>query len=675
MWSLSPTPVSSRAGRVSDAARLVVLCAGLWLLATGCDLVRHEPDGTRFREVTPPQTPIVVTLSADGDTLLVRGATQINYDVDLGGRRFARAEFFVDGVPVVPDETRAGRIDLDTRTLRDGRLPFELVVLAFSASGSLASQLGAEVLVDTLRGTLLVDNAPPEPVALTSAQVRDDVLEVRWTRYPPTRAGFQRYLLSRRYGDGPTERLALLDDVTTTSFRDAEYTGGPVEYAVSVQVASADDERDAVESVPSPTRAVNLPIPRLRNATVTEDGQALSWSATPTPGAFSTYELYRMDPSDLEWSRVKLTADPNDTTYAVAWSRFGSGQQYELRTTPLTWTPPGVPPRVNVAWPDRLVDASLSGGLLDEPWTVTYLPTLDAYLALRLTDGNRTYVLRRYDAATRQLEAEATFGSGDGLAGWTVEPDGSRAYRVDATSLLAVDLSTLRVDRTYDVASLFPSIPFTAFSLDSATWVVNGRLFANLKVNTVTTSDVFVVADLDPLRRIALFDRHHPTDTGTALLRSVSPSGDFVTVETYDDASGRAVGTYAVETDTLRRTAAIASPTGNVPLALLPDDVPGGPGVFAHLDGSTLKIRRLSDHDVVRRIEVGANAHEVQFDAASDHFAVFRSGADADVLIVDPQGTRLGSIPLLSGVRYTFQNGTLWDVATAYLDVFGPLPF
>lgn len=651
-----------------SAALPLALGVALLVLTSACDALRHEPDATNFTEVAPPQTAPTATLNADGDTLRARGETHILYDAGLKDLRLERVLLFVDGSRVDLEDVTEERVIVDARLMDEGVFPFRFVVRAFSNSESLASELGAEVVTDTLTGTFVVDNQPPERITGTAAAVRDGLVEVRWSQYPSDRAGFRHYTVYRG-SNSPTQFVGRVDSRSTPTLRDRSFTGGTTKYWVVATVQSVEDRLDVTQSPPGSPAPVDVPHPVLREPETTSTETTISWTAPRAYGAFSNYLLYYREPDDTNWTLIKQTSDPTDTVYVAPRRRFGSGEVYRLLARPNDVDGTAAESREYVAWPRRMIggDLTFSQGYAGP----AYLPALDSYLRISRPEGSSSVRLRRYDADQKVLEAEGSVATAPG-GQWIVGADGRHAYRLDGLTVLEVDLRSMQATRQYDLAPLVPDRPHTAFAFGGNAWIANGRLFSNLKVNTVRTSDVVLVADLDPLRRIAFIDWHHPTDRGTVVLDAVSPEGDHATLVTYERSEGRFVETLAVGSDTLEQTGALPTQT-SLPITLLPDDFPDGADLFLIREDERLELRRLSDHGLVRRLDLDVD--RAHYDPVTHHFAIYAPGSPGEITVVDPQGTVIRTVPIIPGNGYAFVDGTLWDYATGYLDVFAPLPF
>jgi hypothetical protein len=141
-----------------------------------------SPTGSNYTEIdrTLPQN-LEIRLNDYADTVQVWGSANFSFQFNLEGRGVRRKTIFLDGDSL---------LDLGNRTefffhssdYSDGSHRLRIDVIADAGTGSLADKIGVEVLLLRREWILLIDNAPPQAVAVTSIEPENGRLRIQWEK-------------------------------------------------------------------------------------------------------------------------------------------------------------------------------------------------------------------------------------------------------------------------------------------------------------------------------------------------------------------------------------------------------------------------------------------------------------------------------------------------------------
>jgi hypothetical protein len=432
---------------------LLVAFAGLafaGLAFAGCDALEYEPSGENLGDAAPPTTGIAVDF-ASGRTLAVWGEVTLRYRLDLGGKSFAGVEVYL-GDELFGTSESPHAFSFSSTRVPDGRYTLRLVAYARSGTGSLADRLGAEFVVDEVAGTLIVDNAPPQPVRVVGAEPVDGRLQLRWS--PFTRPSFQEYrVYAGRYGQAALR--ATVTDAGRTTWTDSLFVGGAMDYEVGVFAAGGQAQ--------SETFTFEAPVPQpLAFEPLGEGGIGLTWSASLFSRNVARYVVERKFTSlGASWEEVVVTASGLDTTHVdAAGDVFAAQYYYRVRTEAADGT--AVESDAMVAWAEERRPVR----------DLVYLAASDAFVGFAVDEHGYKTGIVRLDAQTLEVQAEQPFG-GVSYASAFAPRDGRRLFTIEDGVVRERDPRTLAVVRSLDLNALLgvsvrPPDPVAA---------ENGRIF------------------------------------------------------------------------------------------------------------------------------------------------------------------------------------------------------
>ncbi|MBF8962108.1 hypothetical protein I0P70_02520 [Pontibacter sp. FD36] len=181
-------------------------------LFLACD---YSPSGSHYEDLNPnPEVVADITLHEHQDTILIRGNKNLHFSVSLPGRVYHGFQLKL-GNQVIAEGNNPGSVLFRSAQYRDGYHTLKFSAVSNSGTGSLADKHGAELLEINRTWVILIDNAGPSPVAITSIVPVKGQLRVEWQQYK--RPGFHRYELYRVLGEGGHERVATFQEITSTS--------------------------------------------------------------------------------------------------------------------------------------------------------------------------------------------------------------------------------------------------------------------------------------------------------------------------------------------------------------------------------------------------------------------------------------------------------------------------
>ncbi len=276
-----------------------------------------QPSGDNIVEVDDITTEISVGALGFADTLYAAGVIDLQYQVDISDGEFAFLKVFVDS-QVVDTSYNDSFISFDTRPYPDLPHRITLEAWAYTRTGSLADALDRElVMARSSSFVIRFDNRTAVTAAVRSVGLNNGRILVTWR--PTCRPDFVAYEV-RKNG----QAVAQINDCQQASWVDENYIGGETTYRVIVI-----REASQVGGPPNASGAINLAIPSIVSSGLSEDGTLeVAWSRCQPFHNFVSYEVL------VEGEVVYTTNDVNDTTLSGQPAIFGSGQDYQIRTSP-----------------------------------------------------------------------------------------------------------------------------------------------------------------------------------------------------------------------------------------------------------------------------------------------------------------------------------------------------
>ena len=353
----------------------VLVFASLALvLCLSCD---YDPDGENFISLPlPDSTDISIDLAnLESDTLYIYDHTEVFYKALAGIKEIKHIRGTIAGQAILGAGNQ-GSFMIYTYMIPDGFHEMELELVVFSGTGSLADRRGEPVYRILKQYVVAVDTSVPDPVPITSVNVKDGTLEVTWEKYK--KFNFEKYYLTKyvRYpfsqGYG-IHWIKEIDDINTTSLRDSTYIGGGIMYSLSV-VAGPRQSTEDQEYYEHPFKL------SLQWEWVDKTQIKFTWRRTPFYKNFSSYNLHF---SVIPDPRTFFINNVDDTTLTIdAQMTFAQTKHFNVIA---------YPHRIDTYHPDFIYDNTWFYHGTPFPTRfenyITYHPLLDKYFALEGGNG------------------------------------------------------------------------------------------------------------------------------------------------------------------------------------------------------------------------------------------------------------------------------------------------
>ncbi|MBF8965080.1 hypothetical protein I0P70_17665 [Pontibacter sp. FD36] len=209
--------------------QIYVLLACLLFLVCACTF---SPSGDNFKEVNPtPENNLKISLADKSDTIFAKDWVRLHFQLEYPGKSFYGYQLLLDGKVIHTVENPVFFHDLLTTQFSDGPHELQLVLVTSSGTNSLADKLRLESMQVYRKWVLMLDNAPPSPVQITSIEPTDGSLRIEWEPYK--RRDIKNYRLVRLDAEGYFKASYTLPPHVTSVF-DTTYLGGPATYYVTV---------------------------------------------------------------------------------------------------------------------------------------------------------------------------------------------------------------------------------------------------------------------------------------------------------------------------------------------------------------------------------------------------------------------------------------------------------
>jgi hypothetical protein len=303
--------------------------ATLFLILNGFFACDFQPDKKMFKEMPALDlTGINMTLSInDGmidDTIRLSSKSNFTIIADLAGRQVKYGEIFIDdSLVTLVDSDNTFELDVENYNASKHFLRVDLY--ADAGSGSLADQLGGELLKISKTWPLLVDDTPVQELPL-NVVVENGQLAIKWNRY--LQNDFTKYVISKAVITGGNQRHPCwtreITDPEQTILYDETFIGGTVEYSLAIQGGN--------ELGPESKKEFWYPYnPELQYEWLSSDQLKIFWRRPAFPSNVHSYNILVLGDSPGTFENT----DPMDTTMVVDLElAIGSLRDIQLEVIP-----------------------------------------------------------------------------------------------------------------------------------------------------------------------------------------------------------------------------------------------------------------------------------------------------------------------------------------------------
>ena len=416
---------------------LLVSASLALVLCLSCD---YDPDGENFVNLPlPDSTDISIDLAnLEGDTLYIYDHTEVFYKALAGIKEIKYIRGTIGDQHITAGGNN-GSFMIYTYQIPDGFHSMELELIVFSGTGSLADRRDEPTFRILKTYVVAVDTSVPDPVAITSIDLKDGTLELAWYKYD--KFNFEKYYLTK-YVRYPLDQgygvhwIKEIKNRSTTSLRDSTYIGGGIMYTLSVVAGPRQSTWDQ-KYYEHPFKLL------LEWEWADKSNIKFTWRKTPFFKNFSSYNLHFSVGSD---PRTFAINDVNDTTLTIdAQMTFAETKYINVVA---------YPHRVDTYHPDYIYanDYFYQGISFPTRYEnyITYNAVLDKYFALE--GGGSPSRLIRIDGTSNQ--GEDTIPSSSEY--FAVSDNGQYLYTSKGKMLTRLDPLNFSVSQTFDLSTLLP---------------------------------------------------------------------------------------------------------------------------------------------------------------------------------------------------------------------------
>jgi len=285
-----------------------------------CEFEPHKVyERTVIENVTAPEIQIV-ELNLNYDTIFLYTQKQIRFNFTSSNQEILAVRFTIDNDEKYLVNTNKGVFELDYRIITNGIHTMVLELYTASGSGSIAEHLGVEGYLFSNSWVLYVDQNYSYNV---KSIIADGFLKLTWNRYRGY--DFKEYAVYRQTG---WDSKILISKSTVPYFTDQTYVGEATNYYVEVIT------HDGLV-IPWGSLELVKDLPKLYFI-VSEGNQYLvKWNKSKYYGAVETTTLSLSTNWGIDYTAIKVTSEPEDTSHFLTSLYFGDRIVLKLNTVPI----------------------------------------------------------------------------------------------------------------------------------------------------------------------------------------------------------------------------------------------------------------------------------------------------------------------------------------------------
>lgn len=406
--------------------KLIYLLLLSFVFFNSCE---YSPTGTNYKEITFTDPNIGLVSLSEDQTTFIRGHIGIPFAAVLNDKNLIAVKAYINNNYLNTYYNSEAAIDFDSRQYPDGFYTIKLELYTTTNTGSLADLSGAEAYILTKQYTIQIFNAPVTTPQITSLQVVNNALNIKWDKY--TGPGFRKYVLLAY-----DEVLAEIYDQDSVEIDDPVFVGGVGDRAIKTYIAG--------ERFESTHQTIIYNQINFISATVNEQNQVvLTWERNIFDNAFGKYKLNR---ASTDSSYLVEITDINTTSYVDTDPIFGSQIHYGIMTFPKL--------PVYVYDNPTYITAPPIGQACDLPQHsyLKFVPGMNSFY------GYYNSTFKIFDNTMNLIKSKAySFYTGYTYYNFANSSTGDLIYALsdfNASKIAKINSSTLQVEKVYDIDSL-----------------------------------------------------------------------------------------------------------------------------------------------------------------------------------------------------------------------------
>lgn len=203
----------------------------LVLFITTCEELTYEPEKENTVDIKGPVlTDVFIDFSNTTDTLNLWGESILHYNLNPGTKRLDHLDIYIDSNWVSTSESLT-EASFSTLQFSNSQHTLRFDIYLHSNNNSLADILGLEIVIINYTKPIRIDNAPPDPVAISEFQASNGMLKIVWPEYK--RSNFQEYQV---YTNG--YKTETINSASTNYYYDPYFVGKPRTYSIVIKAAN-----------------------------------------------------------------------------------------------------------------------------------------------------------------------------------------------------------------------------------------------------------------------------------------------------------------------------------------------------------------------------------------------------------------------------------------------------
>ncbi|MGE5797502.1 MAG: hypothetical protein ACM34N_12015 [Ignavibacteria bacterium] len=273
-----------------------------------------SPTGSNYVEITPEIQPAYINLDFNSDTVKIWGEKNISYNINISGLQLRRVKIFFDDVLLTQTSQLNGDFYFDSEKYSNSAHKLKIEVTSSSGTGSISDKLGVETVLFVKEWVLVIDNAKPVRLAITSIEPYEGRLKITWEKYENFNFEFYSLNLNGFF-------LTIIYDQEKNYWIDSNYVSGPINYSVNVTAAGQVGIGNACNYFSGNPEVF---------ADVNDSGKVnLSWTKNLFYNNFEYYQVRRVF-NENSIKTIATLYGINDTTYIDEDPPFGCEYKYQV---------------------------------------------------------------------------------------------------------------------------------------------------------------------------------------------------------------------------------------------------------------------------------------------------------------------------------------------------------